>query len=84
MTAFDRLIERPWGPHDPETWALSLRLRGGDSAGKLVLLALPGGRFALARLPRRPFGAIDRLGPEYDTVLEGERDILRRRYEARL
>ncbi len=83
MTALERLIERPWGPHDPETWALSLELRGGASAGKLVLLALSDGRYALARLPSRPFGAIDRMGPEYDTVLDGERDILRRRYEAR-
>jgi hypothetical protein len=82
VTAFDRLIERPWGPHDPATWALSLHLRGGPAAGKLVLLALPGGRCALGRLPERRFGAIERLGPEYDTALDGERDILRRRHEA--
>ncbi len=83
MTAFERLIARPWGPYDPETWAMNLELRGGPAAGKLVLLALPGGRCALARLPPRPFGPIERLGPEFETVLDGERDILRRRHEAR-
>ena len=83
MNTFERLIARPWGPHDPETWALSLELRGGATSGKLVLLALPGGRCALARLPAEPFGPLDRLGLEFETVLDGEREILRRRHESR-
>jgi hypothetical protein len=83
VTAFERLLERPWGPHDPEAWALSLELRGGATEGKLVLLALPGGRCALARLPTRHFGPLERLGPEFETVLDGEREILRRRHEGR-
>ncbi len=83
MNAFERLIERPWGPHDAETWALSLELRGEPSAGKLVLLALPGGRCELARLPPRPFGRLERLGVTYGSVLDGERDVLRRRHDAR-
>ncbi len=82
MTALDRLLAAPHGPHDPEVADLALRLRMGPVAGKLVLIALAPGRFALARLPRGRHAPIERLGPEYASAIEGERDILRRRYEA--
>jgi hypothetical protein len=82
MTAFERLLEAPWGPHDPEVAALSRLLRTGPVAGKLVLVSLAGGRCALARLPAVRFGAVERLGPEYRTVLEGERAVLQLRWDA--
>lgn len=81
-TAFERLLANPWGPHDPETHVLNMRLRLGPVAGKLVLLSLADGQFALARLPMTRPGSIERLGPLYTDALAGERDILRRRFEA--
>ena len=83
MIAIDRLIERPWGPHDVETASLALSLRVGPAAGRLVLIALGSGRCALGRLPMTQPGSVELLGPEYDSALDGERDILRRRWETR-
>lgn len=83
MTAFERLLANPHGPHDPETFELDLTLRMGACAGKLVLVALAPGRFVLARLPAARHAPVELLGPEYATALEGERDILRRRMDAR-
>lgn len=83
MTAFERLLARPHGPHDPETFELDLALRMGPCAGKLVLVALAPGRFALARLPALRHAPVELLGPEYATTLDGERDILTRRMAAR-
>ena len=82
MTPFERLLEAPWGPHDPEVAALSRKLRTGPVAGKLVLVAIGKGRCALARLPMVRFGSVELLGPEYETVLEGERAVLQLRWDA--
>jgi hypothetical protein len=83
VSVFERLLANPWGPHDPEVAELARQLRSGPVAGKLVLVALGGGRCALARLPAVRPGAVERLGPEYASVIDGERDILRRRQAAR-
>lgn len=83
MTPFEQLLAEPWGPHDAETTALARTLRSGPVAGKLVLVALAGGRCALARLPATWPAPVERLGIEYESAIEGERDILRRRWEAR-
>lgn len=83
MTAIERLLANPHGPHDADAAELDLALRTGPCEGRLVLLALAGGRCALARLPTGRWDKIERLGPEYPTALDGERDILRRRWEAR-
>lgn len=83
MTPLERLLANPHGPHDAETAELDISLRTRPCAGKLVLLALGGGRCALGRLPAGRWDPIERLGPEYASALEGERDILRRRHEAR-
>lgn len=83
MSPLDRLLDDPWGPHDLEAAELNLALRAGPAAGRLVLIAERDGRFALARLPAARFGRVERLGPTYPTVLDGERDILRRRHAAR-
>ena len=82
MTAFERLLANPHGPHDPEVFDLALRLRTGPIAGKLVLIQHAPDHFALARLPAGRHAPIERLGPVYATALEGERDILRRRFAA--
>lgn len=81
--AFERLLAAPWGPHDPDVAALALALRSGPAAGRLALVARPDGQYALARLPAAFPGDVDLLGPVYDSVIDGERDILRRRHEGR-
>ncbi len=83
MTPIERLLADPWGSHDAETTELARTLRTGPVAGKLVLIALAGGRCALARLPASWPGPVEWLGPEYRSAIEGERDVLRRRWEAR-
>lgn len=78
----ERVLADPWGPLDAEAEALRLRLRMGPAEGRLIMVAERDGSFALARLPVERPGKIERLGPVYASALEGERDILRRRYEA--
>ena len=82
MSAIERLLADPYGRHDAEAAELNLRLRTGPVAGKLVLVVLGPARFALARLPVGRHAPVEFVGPEYPSVLEGERDILRRRFEA--
>ena len=81
--ALDRLLVEPWSPRDPEAVALNLSLRMGPNDGRLVLIAERDGRFALARLVGTRPGKVERLGPTFASALEGEREVLRRRFEAR-
>jgi hypothetical protein len=76
MTDFETLVANPWGPFTPAVADLNLRLRSGPIKGKFVLLALDDGRFELGQLPGHWPGKIERLGITYETVLDGERDIL--------
>lgn len=74
---------RPFGPHPPELAALVDALRLEPIDGKYVLLADVDGGFELAQLSAQPGVPPRRLGVRFTDLADAERDVFRRRWQAR-